>query len=73
MAHVDLATARSAKRRLAAGLSGNPAVNGVGIQPLDGGYRLAVKVLEPTDDVPDEIEGVDVHVEVMGPGSPERL
>lgn len=73
MAQVSLTTARAAKQRLAADLSGNPVVNGVGIQPVKDGYRLEVKVLHPLEDVPAEIDGVDVHVEIMGAGFPERL
>ena len=73
MARVDLQTARAAKRTLAAKLSGNPAVNGVGIQPVDGGYRLEVKLAKPAREVPDEVDGVEVHSEIMGAGFPERL
>lgn len=73
MALVDLVTARAAKTTLAADLSGDSRVNGVGIQPLLDGYRLEVKVAEPTPDIPDEVDGVEVHVEIMGAGSPERL
>ena len=69
----DLATARAAKDSLAETLSEHPGVNGVGIQPVDGGYTLVVNIVDTPGevDVPDEIEGVDVHVAVTGPAFPQ--
>jgi hypothetical protein len=69
----DLETARAAKDSLVETLSAHPAVNGVGIQPVDGGYALVVNLLDESDDlhVPSEVEGVDVHVAVTGAGFPQ--
>ena len=69
----DISTARAAKENLAAALSEHPDVNGVGIQPVSGGYALIVNLLADTQDlqVPSEVDGVDVHVAITGPGAPE--
>lgn len=74
MAKVDIATARAAKQRLARVVSGNPKVVAIGILPVDGRYALAVDLVEaaPELDLPAEVDGVDVHVEVTGRGFPQR-
>ena len=73
MSSVSLDTARAAKKRLAAELSEHPAVNGVGIKPVEDGYALKVNLVkeEPELTLPSEVDGVDVHVEVTGPGFPQ--
>jgi hypothetical protein len=73
VSYVDLATARLAKQHLAAELH-HPAVGGIGIKPVEGGYALLVNLLENTVTdvpVPREIDGVDIHVEVTGTGFPQ--
>ena len=69
----DISVARQAKRHLAEALEPHPDLNGVGIQPVEGGYALIVNVLKdaPDLDVPREVDGVDVRVEVTGPGFPQ--
>lgn len=69
----SLETARAAKDSLAEALSEHPAVNGVGIQPVDGGYTLIVNLVDEQEevDVPSEVQGVDVHVAVTGMGFPQ--
>jgi hypothetical protein len=71
----NMATAKAAKYHLAAALAQHPNVNGVGIQPAAGGYTLVVNVLAEASDleVPSQVNGVDVHVEVTGPGFPQSL
>lgn len=71
----SLDAARAAKQSLVEALSDHPAVNGVGIQPVDDGYALVVNVVDDSGgaDVPDEVEGVDVHVAVTGPAFPQDI
>ena len=70
MAKVDLSTARAAKQHLSDKVSRHPKVVSVGIVPVDGRYALAIDLVEaaPELDVPAEVDGVDVHVEITGPG-----
>jgi hypothetical protein len=75
VAKVDIVAARAAKLHLARVVSGNPKVAGIGIMPVGGRYALAVDLFEaaPELDLPAEVDGVDVHVEVTGRGFPQRL
>jgi hypothetical protein len=75
VASVEISKARAAKEHLADELSGDPAVHGVGIAPVADGYALLVHVLESAAEarVPTEVDGVDVHVDVSGPGQPEPV
>lgn len=73
VAIVDLQTARAAKQRLIARLPRNAPINGVGLQPVEGGYALKVNLLTADSDLelPATVDGVDVHVAVSGPGFPQ--
>lgn len=73
MAAVNRDVARAAKSRLAADLGSAPKVNGVGIAPVSDGYVLKVNLLEaaPELELPAEFDGVDVQVDVVGPGFPQ--
>jgi hypothetical protein len=62
----DLAPARAAKERLAATLAGHPLVTGVGIARRDGDHVLKVLLVESTQDIPAEQDGVPVITEVVG-------
>ena len=76
MATVDRATAASVKKRLAARLADYPAVSGIGLKPLGkGSYALKVDLLReaPELDLPAQFDGVDLDVEVTGPGFPQAL
>ena len=57
------------KAKVAALLQGDPTVNGVGIARLESGYAVKVNRSESTAAVqllPDEIDGVPIHVETVG-------
>lgn len=81
MAHISLEQARAAKRSALDRLAGAEAVTGVGITRVGGEYAVKVNLAEPLRkglQVPDEIDGVKVRVEVVGsirartPRSPTR-
>ncbi len=64
---VDLHQARLAKLHLQQTLAGRGDVRGVGIGATDDGYRLLVSVAEAgAAPLPSEVEGVPVHVRVVG-------
>ncbi len=63
----DLEQARAAKERLRMSLQGRPDVRGIGIARTDDGYLLQVNVSQaPASDLPGAVDGVDVHVRVVG-------
>ena len=61
--------ARAAKSRLASSLSGDRRVNGVGVVRRAQAYAVLVNVVADDDrpDLPAEVDGVPVHVDVVGP------
>lgn len=67
--HVDATQleARAAKRKLAARLREDANVNGIGITRADGGFALKVNLVASGSDIPSEIDGVPIRVEVVGP------
>jgi hypothetical protein len=70
---VSLEQARAAKRSpTARRLSQRPQVNGIGITKGADGYALRVDLVEPVDraELPEEIEGVPVAVDVVGRARP---
>jgi hypothetical protein len=69
---VTLEQARLAKRLLTEMLGGERYVNGIGIVRSNGDYGLKVNLLReaPALEVPDEIEGVSVMLDVTGPAYP---
>ena len=69
----DLGSARIAKRQVVDSLGDHPAVNGIGLAPLDGGYAVKVNLLWPVPDleVPKQVGDVRVITTVTGPGFPE--
>lgn len=73
MASVDLKTARLAKRHLASDLAGKPNIAGIGIKPVADGFALKVNLLTETPGLalPADVDGVDLYVEVSGPGVPD--
>jgi len=75
VASVDLRTARAAKRHLATTLSDKPDIVGVGIKPVADGYVLKVNLLAAAPDIalPGDIDGVDLFVEITGPGTPDAV
>ncbi len=66
---VDLEAARAASLALTCRLSGDRRVNGVGITGTQSSFAVRVNLVDDTDrpDLPDEIDGVPVEVEVVGP------
>ena len=64
----SLEAARAAKEQLDSALGGHPAVNGLGITRVDGGFAVKVNLREAADDlaVPSEVDGVTVQVDVVG-------
>lgn len=67
-----LEMAKAAKRSGAAqSLASRKQVNGIGIGMDADGYTLKVNLVAPLDgDVPDEIDGVPVSVDLVGPVYP---
>jgi hypothetical protein len=64
----DRAAARAAKSALAARLSTEPGVVGVGLARGDGGYVVKVNLVDPgvARRVPGDVDGVPVVTEVIG-------
>ncbi|MET0788822.1 MAG: hypothetical protein ABWY33_06220 [Cellulomonas sp.] len=63
----DLEQARAAKERLRTTLKGRSDVRGIGIARSGDGYQLRVNVSSgPASDLPDDVDGVDVDVRVVG-------
>ena len=62
-----LAEARSACAAARRALDGKREVSGVGVARLGDGYGVKVNLTTPCDGVPDEVEGVPVVAEVVGP------
>ena len=63
----DLEQARAAKERLRMTLKGRSDVRGIGIARSGDGYQLQVNVSTSTvSDLPGDVDGVDVHVRVVG-------
>jgi hypothetical protein len=65
---VDLDRAQEAQGRLTEALAGKPAVSGIGLSRVDGGYVLKVNVraTRARKDIPVEIDGVPVRVSIVG-------
>lgn len=65
----DLEQARAAKSRVRAALAGHDGIEGIGLAPEGGGYCVQVNVLRVAagSDVPADVDGVPVHVRVVGP------
>lgn len=69
MDNASLDRARAAKSRAEAVFGKKAVVVGVGLTRLDGGYGLKVNLGEQPPrgvDFPEAIDGVPVHVEVVG-------
>ena len=64
----DRAAARAAKSTLAARLSAEPGVVGVGLARRDAGYVVKVNLADPgaASRVPRDVDGVRVVTEVIG-------
>jgi hypothetical protein len=60
--------ARAAKEVLRQRIGDDPRVNGVGIARSHGRYAVRVNVVDEGDlpDLPDEVEGVEVRIVVVG-------
>lgn len=65
----DLPRARNVKDQLAERLRAEPAVNGVGVMRRPNGWAVKVNLVHPAPQLqlPSEIDGVEVHVDVVGP------
>jgi hypothetical protein len=59
--------ARAAKEKVRAALADRPEVSGIGITRQGDGYAVKVDLARPCDAVPDEVGGVPVHAEIVGP------
>ena len=70
----DRATARAAKSALAARLTGEPGVVGIGLARRDTGYVVKVDLADPgaAGRVPADVDGVRVVTEVVGVVRPLR-
>lgn len=67
VAVADLVAARAAKAHLLQQLAGAPGVNGVGLTRRRGEYLVKVGLVAAAGcDVPAEVDGVPVVVEVVG-------
>ncbi|MBI2833193.1 MAG: hypothetical protein HYX76_02040 [Acidobacteria bacterium] len=66
-----LEAARAAKEKVFPRLTSLPDVNGVGIARVGNGYGVKVNAARELRDVdvPDEVDGVPIVVEVVGPVS----
>ena len=64
----ELDAARAAKDLLRARLADDPRVNGVGIDTAGGHAGVRINITDPDDapDVPEEVDGVPVHIVVVG-------
>ena len=69
MSPASLEEARAAKEKLTRSVLERTDVNGVGIMRDGGGYAVKVNLSEDAsvETLPAEIDGVPVHVEVVGP------
>lgn len=70
MPRVTLPQAKAAKRVALDRLKGFSSVVGVGLTKEDGEYALKINLSQPDEPglrLPAEIDGVSVHVEVVGP------
>jgi hypothetical protein len=70
-----LDAARGAKRTALARLRGHASVNGIGLARRGAGYVLKVNLAAPlaeAERLPQEIDGVPVTAEVVGPIRPRR-
>ena len=64
----SLSQARAAKAKLQTLLRKHPTVNGIGITRLEQGYGVKLNLSAPRDDrIPDEVDGVPIQVETVGP------
>jgi hypothetical protein len=70
----DRAAARAAKSALAAQLTGEPGVVGIGLARRDSGYVVKVDLADPgaAGRVPADVDGVRVVTEVVGVVRPLR-
>jgi hypothetical protein len=69
MPHIPLAKAQAAKRSALRRFEKLGKVTGVGITRVDGEYALKVNLSEPVEpgtELPTDIDGVPVRVEVTG-------
>ncbi|TKR23209.1 hypothetical protein FA014_12440 [Cellulomonas hominis] len=64
----DIDRARTAKLRLRRELDGRPGVRGIGLARAEDGYHLRVSVATSADAaaLPATVDGVAVHVRVVG-------
>ena len=72
----DIDKARAAKAKALSLFSGLAQVNGVGITGVGEGYGVKVNLAEPPAEgvhLPDEIDGVPVVVELVGPITKREL
>jgi hypothetical protein len=67
MTAATLAQADGARCKLREQLAGVPGIQGIGIAVLDGGYGVKVNVRDSSQrNVPTDVDGVPVIVEVVG-------
>jgi hypothetical protein len=68
VAMATLEQARAAKGQLAEDLRSESIVNGIGIARVDHGFGVLVNLREPAPwlDIPSQLDGVPVVVEVVG-------
>lgn len=70
MTPATLEQARAAKRKLAARLRDREDVQGIGIAVVQAGYGVKVNLAGPSaEGIPDDVDGVPVIVDVVGPVS----
>ena len=67
----DLERARAAKERLVARLAGQESVVGIGVQRAGEGFGVKVNLREAGLDIPAEVDGVPVSVDVVGTIRPQ--
>jgi hypothetical protein len=67
MNHATLDQARAAKTKALAALAHDRSVVGVGITRIGEGYGVKVNLDAPGADLPEDVDGVPIRVEVVGP------
>jgi hypothetical protein len=66
----DIEKARAAKAQLLSRVTAVPQVNGVGLIRVGQGYGVKINLAEPLGvgvELPEEVDGVPVVVELVGP------
>jgi hypothetical protein len=65
----DLEHARAVKDQLSDRLRAEPDVNGIGLLRRTDGWAVKVNLIRPAPELrlPAQIDGVDIHTDVVGP------